>query len=32
MILTIRLGDCVDRMRSMEENSVGRVICDPPYG
>jgi DNA modification methylase len=30
--ITLRLGDCVERMQEMEEGSIGAVICDPPYG
>lgn len=30
--INILHGDCVERMKSLEENSVGSVICDPPYG
>jgi len=31
---TIRLhnGDCLDVLRSIPDNSVHAVICDPPYG
>jgi len=32
MLLQLQLGDCVERMSKMEENSVGVVVCDPPYG
>lgn len=30
---TIRLmhGDCIARMKTMKENSVGSVVTDPPY-
>lgn len=31
-VLRLRLGDCMDVLRSMEEASVGAIICDPPYG
>ncbi len=30
--MTLHLGDCVDVMRGMAENSVDAVVCDPPYG
>jgi site-specific DNA-methyltransferase (adenine-specific) len=29
--ITLRLGDCVDVMSTMESNSVGGVVTDPPY-
>ena len=28
----LHLGDCLDVMAGMEENSVDTVITDPPYG
>ena len=31
-MIRLRLGDCVDVMRGLEESSVGGIICDPPYG
>ena len=27
-----RLGDCLETMRAMEDNSVDSVVTDPPYG
>jgi len=30
--LYLRHGDCVEVLRAYEENSVGGVVCDPPYG
>lgn len=32
MRVRLLLGDCMERMAQMEENSVGSVVCDPPYG
>ena len=29
--LEVRLGDCVEVMRALEPESVGAVVCDPPY-
>jgi len=29
---TLYLGDCIEVMAEMEENSVDAVVCDPPYG
>lgn len=31
---TLRLmnGDCVEKMKTLEENSVDAILCDPPYG
>ena len=31
-LVTLRLGDCVERMKEMEPNSINGVVCDPPYG
>lgn len=28
---TLHHGDCLDSMRSMADNSVDSVVCDPPY-
>lgn len=28
----IKLGNCIDRMKQLDENSVDSVVCDPPYG
>jgi DNA modification methylase len=28
----VRVGDCVEVMRSMPESSVDAIVCDPPYG
>jgi site-specific DNA-methyltransferase (adenine-specific) len=25
-------GDCLDKMREMEDNSIDFIVCDPPYG
>ena len=30
--VTLHLGDCLDVMRTLPENSVDTVITDPPYG
>jgi DNA modification methylase len=29
--LTLHLGDCIDKMKELEEGSVGGIVCDPPY-
>jgi tRNA G10 N-methylase Trm11 len=29
---TLLLGDCIDRMRELADNSVDAVVTDPPYG
>ena len=29
--ITLLLGDCVERMAKMEDNSIGAIVCDPPY-
>lgn len=30
--MKLLLGDCVDVMREMEENSIDSIVTDPPYG
>jgi len=30
--LRLRLGDCIEVLKTMKENSVGGIITDPPYG
>lgn len=32
MNIDLKHGDCVDVLKTMKEESVGGVICDPPYG
>ncbi|MBM3748953.1 MAG: site-specific DNA-methyltransferase, partial [Acidobacteria bacterium] len=29
---TLYLGDCLDVMRELPENSVDSIVTDPPYG
>lgn len=29
---TLYLGDCIETMRAMPDNSVDSIVCDPPYG
>lgn len=29
---TLHLGDCIEVMRTLDENSVDAIVCDPPYG
>ena len=31
-MIEIKIGDCVERLKDFDENSVDAVICDPPYG
>lgn len=31
-MIEIKIGDCVDRLKDLEDNSVDAIICDPPYG
>ena len=26
------LGDCIEKMKEMQENSIDAIITDPPYG
>lgn len=30
--LTLKLGDCVQRMAEMPDSSIDSIVCDPPYG
>ena len=30
--LKIMNGDCVEKMKELEDNSVDAILCDPPYG
>lgn len=32
MSVTILLGDCLDRLREMADDSVDSIVTDPPYG
>lgn len=32
MTYTLHLGDCIEAMRAMPENSVDSIVTDPPYG
>ena len=31
-MIEIKIGDCTQRLKDIEENSVDAIICDPPYG
>jgi len=31
-MIEIKIGDCTQRLKDLEDNSVDTVICDPPYG
>jgi len=31
-MIEIKIGDCVDRLKDLEDNSVDAIISDPPYG
>lgn len=31
-MIEIKIGDCTERLKDLEDNSVDAVICDPPYG
>ena len=26
------LGDCIEKMKDIPDNSIDMVLCDPPYG
>ena len=32
MKATILRGDCRERMRELDDDSVSAIVCDPPYG
>lgn len=29
---TLMLGDCLERMKDIEDNSIDLILCDLPYG
>ena len=31
-MIKIKIGDCTDRLKDLEDSSIDAVICDPPYG
>jgi len=31
-MIEIKIGDCTQRLKEIEDNSVDAVLCDPPYG
>ena len=30
--MDLRLGDCLEVMKTLPDGSVDAVVCDPPYG
>lgn len=30
--IELHLGDCLEKMKYLPDNSVDSVVCDPPYG
>lgn len=30
-MINLRYGDCIERMKEMEDNSIDFIVCDPPY-
>ena len=32
LTIEIKIGDCTERLKDLEDNSVDAIICDPPYG
>ena len=30
--IDLRLGNCLDVLKTMDDNSVDSIVCDPPYG
>ena len=30
--IDLRLGDCLDKLKELPENSVDSIVTDPPYG
>lgn len=31
-MIEIKIGDCTERLKDLDDNSVDAIICDPPYG
>lgn len=31
-MIEIKIGDCAQRLKDLDDNSVDAIICDPPYG
>ena len=31
-MIQIKIGDCSERLKDLEDDSIDAVICDPPYG
>jgi site-specific DNA-methyltransferase (adenine-specific) len=31
-MIEIKIGDCTERLKDLEDESVDAIICDPPYG
>jgi DNA modification methylase len=31
-MIEIKIGDCVERLKDLDDNSIDAIICDPPYG
>ena len=31
-MIEIKIGDCTERLKDLEDSSVDAIICDPPYG
>ena len=31
-MIEIKIGDCTERLKDLEDNSIDAIICDPPYG
>ena len=31
MMIDLRIGDCLEKMKEMESKSVDLILCDPPY-
>ena len=31
-MIEIKIGDCTERLKEIEDSSVDSIICDPPYG
>lgn len=32
MKIELKQGDCVEILAAMKEETVGSIVCDPPYG
>lgn len=31
-VIQLRLGDCIEVLKAMKDETVGGIVTDPPYG